>query len=147
MLGKEGEEWADRGPQQLHHAATQTIYVFHLFVHVYCFYSITTLFISLLSATSRVGVYMSVCTCVPQPSNRFQKINEMVSSGDGSSKRKLDLDKLGLDKLGSAPKPLKRLRFDMDGQDEADGRLDTFHPLHWNTARSYCYLQYWNTAT
>uniref|UniRef100_H3D2K2 Retinoblastoma-associated protein n=1 Tax=Tetraodon nigroviridis TaxID=99883 RepID=H3D2K2_TETNG len=46
-------------------------------------------------------------------SNRFQKINQMVNSGDRSFKRSLD--------LGSTPKPLKRLRFDMDGQDEADG--------------------------
>uniref|UniRef100_A0A1A8SCW2 Retinoblastoma-associated protein n=1 Tax=Nothobranchius rachovii TaxID=451742 RepID=A0A1A8SCW2_9TELE len=45
-------------------------------------------------------------------SNRFQKINQMVSS-DRSHKRTLD--------LGSTPKPLKRLRFDIDGQDEADG--------------------------
>lgn len=50
-----------------------------------------------------------------QVSNRFQKINQMVNSGDRSFKRSLD--------LGSTPKPLKRLRFDMDGQDEADGRL------------------------
>lgn len=48
-------------------------------------------------------------------SNRFQKINQMVNSGDRSFKRSLD--------LGSTPKPLKRLRFDMDGQDEADGRF------------------------
>uniref|UniRef100_A0A8C6LWU0 Retinoblastoma-associated protein n=1 Tax=Nothobranchius furzeri TaxID=105023 RepID=A0A8C6LWU0_NOTFU len=46
-------------------------------------------------------------------SNRFQKINQMVSS-DRSHKRTLD--------LGSTPKPLKRLRFDIDGQDETDGR-------------------------
>lgn len=39
----------------------------------------------------------------------------MVSSTDWSLKRSLD--------GGSAPKPLKRLRFDTDGQDEADGRL------------------------
>uniref|UniRef100_A0A674NC85 Retinoblastoma 1 n=1 Tax=Takifugu rubripes TaxID=31033 RepID=A0A674NC85_TAKRU len=45
--------------------------------------------------------------------NRFQKINQMVNSGDRSFKRSLD--------LGSTPKPLKRLRFDMDGQDEGDG--------------------------
>ncbi|KAM8898409.1 retinoblastoma-associated protein isoform 2-T2 [Spinachia spinachia] len=44
--------------------------------------------------------------------NRFQKINQMVNSGDRSFKRSLD--------AGSAPKPLKRLRFDVDGQDEAD---------------------------
>lgn len=50
-----------------------------------------------------------------QASNRFQKINQMVNSGDRSFKRSLD--------LGSTPKPLKRLRFDMDGQDEADGRF------------------------
>uniref|UniRef100_A0A7N8XX82 Retinoblastoma 1 n=1 Tax=Mastacembelus armatus TaxID=205130 RepID=A0A7N8XX82_9TELE len=49
-------------------------------------------------------------------SNRFQKINQMVNSSDRSFKRTLD--------LGSAPKQ-KRLRFDVDGQDEADGRLVT----------------------
>ncbi|XP_041807744.1 retinoblastoma-associated protein [Chelmon rostratus] len=47
------------------------------------------------------------------PSNRFQKINQMVNSSDRAFKRSLD--------LGSTPKPLKRLRFDVDGQDEADG--------------------------
>lgn len=52
-----------------------------------------------------------------QLSNRFQKINQMVNSSDRSLKRTLD--------LGATPKPLKRLRFDMDGQDEADGRLVT----------------------
>lgn len=46
-------------------------------------------------------------------SNRFQKINQMVNSSDRSYKRTLD--------LGATPKPLKRLRFDVDGQDEADG--------------------------
>lgn len=50
-----------------------------------------------------------------QVSNRFEKINQMVNSGDRSFKRSLD--------LGSTPKPLKRLRFDMDGQDEVDGRF------------------------
>lgn len=50
-----------------------------------------------------------------QLTNRFQKINQMVNSGDRSFKRSLD--------LGSTPKPLKRLRFDMEGQDEADGRF------------------------
>ncbi|XP_067280625.1 retinoblastoma-associated protein [Pseudorasbora parva] len=45
--------------------------------------------------------------------DKFQKINQMVSSTDWSLKRRLD--------GGSALKPLKRLRFDMDGQDEADG--------------------------
>ncbi|CAG5875392.1 unnamed protein product [Menidia menidia] len=45
--------------------------------------------------------------------NRFQKINQMVSSSERSHKRTLD--------FGSNPKPLKRLRFDVDGQDEADG--------------------------
>ncbi|CAK6953666.1 retinoblastoma-associated protein [Scomber scombrus] len=47
------------------------------------------------------------------PSNRFQKINQMVNSSERSFKRTLD--------LGTTPKPLKRLRFDVDGQDEADG--------------------------
>ncbi|XP_008293447.1 retinoblastoma-associated protein [Stegastes partitus] len=46
-------------------------------------------------------------------SNRFQKINQMVNSSDRSFKRTLD--------MGATPKPLKRLRFDVDGQDEADG--------------------------
>ncbi|XP_070773147.1 retinoblastoma-associated protein isoform X5 [Enoplosus armatus] len=46
-------------------------------------------------------------------SNRFQKINQMVNSSDRSFKRTLD--------LCTTPKPLKRLRFDVDGQDEADG--------------------------
>ncbi|XP_040006252.1 retinoblastoma-associated protein [Xiphias gladius] len=46
-------------------------------------------------------------------SSRFQKINQMVNSSNRSCKRTLD--------LGSAPKPLKRLRFDVDGQDESDG--------------------------
>uniref|UniRef100_A0A3P8WPX1 Retinoblastoma 1 n=1 Tax=Cynoglossus semilaevis TaxID=244447 RepID=A0A3P8WPX1_CYNSE len=47
-------------------------------------------------------------------SSRFQKINQMVNSSERSFKRTLD--------MGSIPKPLKRLRFDGDGQDEADGR-------------------------
>uniref|UniRef100_A0A674NS31 Retinoblastoma 1 n=1 Tax=Takifugu rubripes TaxID=31033 RepID=A0A674NS31_TAKRU len=55
--------------------------------------------------------------------NRFQKINQMVNSGDRSFKRSLD--------LGSTPKPLKRLRFDMDGQDEGDGRFVTLSLLYF----------------
>ncbi|XP_034034545.1 retinoblastoma-associated protein [Thalassophryne amazonica] len=47
------------------------------------------------------------------PSNRFQKINQMVNSNDRAVKRTLD--------HGATPKPLKRLKFDVDGQDEADG--------------------------
>ena len=62
---------------------------------------------------------MCVC-CVLQPPNRFQKINQMVNSSDISLKRTME--------LGSAPKPLKRLRFDTDGQDEADGRLVHLDP-------------------
>uniref|UniRef100_A0A8B9REM5 Retinoblastoma 1 n=1 Tax=Astyanax mexicanus TaxID=7994 RepID=A0A8B9REM5_ASTMX len=46
-------------------------------------------------------------------SDKFQKINQMVSSTDWSLKRRLDGD--------ATPKPLKKLRFDVDGQDEADG--------------------------
>ncbi|XP_061558132.1 retinoblastoma-associated protein isoform X1 [Phycodurus eques] len=45
--------------------------------------------------------------------NRFQKINQMVNSSDRSLKRISD--------HGATPKPLKRLRFDVDGQDEPDG--------------------------
>ncbi|XP_075447279.1 retinoblastoma-associated protein isoform X5 [Ascaphus truei] len=37
----------------------------------------------------------------------------MVSSSDRPQKRSAD--------VGTTPKPLKKLRFDMDGQDEADG--------------------------
>uniref|UniRef100_A0AAZ3ST53 Retinoblastoma 1 n=1 Tax=Oncorhynchus tshawytscha TaxID=74940 RepID=A0AAZ3ST53_ONCTS len=43
-------------------------------------------------------------------SDKFQKINAMVNSSDRSLKRSLD--------MSSAPKPLKRLRFDVEGQDE-----------------------------
>ncbi|XP_061103855.1 retinoblastoma-associated protein isoform X1 [Conger conger] len=46
-------------------------------------------------------------------SDKFSKINQMVSSSDWNLKRGHD--------GGPAPKPLKRLRFDTDGQDEADG--------------------------
>uniref|UniRef100_M4A7D6 Retinoblastoma-associated protein n=1 Tax=Xiphophorus maculatus TaxID=8083 RepID=M4A7D6_XIPMA len=46
--------------------------------------------------------------------NRFQKINQMVNS-ERSHKRTMD--------QSAAIKPLKKLRFDVDGQDEADGRL------------------------
>ncbi|XP_010891738.2 retinoblastoma-associated protein [Esox lucius] len=48
-------------------------------------------------------------------SDKFQKINAMVNSRDWSLKRYGCFDR------NSASKPLKRLRFDMDGQDEADG--------------------------
>ncbi|KAM9781717.1 retinoblastoma-associated protein [Syngnathus typhle] len=45
--------------------------------------------------------------------NCFQKINQMVSSGERSLKRISD--------HGGSPKILKRLRFDADGTDETDG--------------------------
>uniref|UniRef100_A0A4W3H225 Retinoblastoma-associated protein n=1 Tax=Callorhinchus milii TaxID=7868 RepID=A0A4W3H225_CALMI len=48
-----------------------------------------------------------------QTPEKFQKINQLVNSSDRQLKRAGD--------MGSVPKPLKRLRFDMDGQDEADG--------------------------
>uniref|UniRef100_A0A6Q2Y5X4 Retinoblastoma 1 n=1 Tax=Esox lucius TaxID=8010 RepID=A0A6Q2Y5X4_ESOLU len=51
-------------------------------------------------------------------SDKFQKINAMVNSRDWSLKRYGCFDR------NSASKPLKRLRFDMDGQDEADGRME-----------------------
>uniref|UniRef100_A0A3Q1IIY4 Uncharacterized protein n=1 Tax=Anabas testudineus TaxID=64144 RepID=A0A3Q1IIY4_ANATE len=58
--------------------------------------------------------FVSLNSCFHlQLSNRFQKINQMVNNSDRSFKRTHD--------LGSTPKPLKRLRFDVDGQDEADG--------------------------
>ncbi|XP_064413824.1 retinoblastoma-associated protein isoform X2 [Latimeria chalumnae] len=44
---------------------------------------------------------------------KFQKINQMVSSSDRLLKRGGE--------VSSAPKRLKRLRFDIEGQDEADG--------------------------
>ncbi|XP_054019095.1 retinoblastoma-associated protein [Dryobates pubescens] len=46
-------------------------------------------------------------------SDKFQKINQMLGSSDGQLKRSAE--------GGTAPKPLKRLRFDIEGQDEADG--------------------------
>ncbi|KAM4796010.1 retinoblastoma-associated protein [Rhinophrynus dorsalis] len=46
-------------------------------------------------------------------SEKFQRINQMVSSTERPIKRSAD--------TGTAPKPLKKLRFDTDGQDEADG--------------------------
>ncbi|XP_061463572.1 retinoblastoma-associated protein isoform X2 [Rhineura floridana] len=46
-------------------------------------------------------------------SEKFQKINQMVCSRDRHLKRDAE--------VSTAPKPLKRLRFDI-GQDEADGR-------------------------
>ncbi|NWY01851.1 RB protein, partial [Nothoprocta ornata] len=48
-----------------------------------------------------------------QTSEKFQKINQMVCSSEGPLKRGAD--------ASAAPKPLKRLRFDIEGQDEADG--------------------------
>ncbi|XP_062972153.1 retinoblastoma-associated protein isoform X2 [Elgaria multicarinata webbii] len=47
-------------------------------------------------------------------SEKFQKINQMVCSSDHHLKRGAE--------VGTAPKPLKRLRFDIEGQDEIDGR-------------------------
>ncbi|XP_044287727.1 retinoblastoma-associated protein isoform X3 [Varanus komodoensis] len=47
-------------------------------------------------------------------SEKFQKINQMVCNSDRHLKRGVE--------LSTGPKPLKRLRFDTEGQDEADGR-------------------------
>uniref|UniRef100_A0A8C8AV45 RB transcriptional corepressor 1 n=1 Tax=Otus sunia TaxID=257818 RepID=A0A8C8AV45_9STRI len=46
-------------------------------------------------------------------SEKFQKINQMVCNSDCQLKRSAE--------VSAAPKPLKRLRFDIEGQDEADG--------------------------
>ncbi|XP_062391885.1 retinoblastoma-associated protein isoform X2 [Sardina pilchardus] len=46
-------------------------------------------------------------------SERFQRINEMVKSSEWTLKRRAD--------GAGGPKPLKRLRFDTEGQDEPDG--------------------------
>ncbi|NWW44863.1 RB protein, partial [Pedionomus torquatus] len=46
-------------------------------------------------------------------SEKFQKINQMVGNSDCQLKRSAE--------VSAAPKPLKRLRFDIEGQDEADG--------------------------
>ncbi|XP_038617485.1 retinoblastoma-associated protein [Tachyglossus aculeatus] len=46
-------------------------------------------------------------------SEKFQKINQMVCSSDRSLKRSAE--------GSNPPKPLKKLRFDIEGQDEADG--------------------------
>uniref|UniRef100_A0A673BWL1 Retinoblastoma 1 n=1 Tax=Sphaeramia orbicularis TaxID=375764 RepID=A0A673BWL1_9TELE len=69
----------------------------------------------IMTPRSRYCILIPFCCFLLQLSNRFQKINQMVNSSDRSFKRTLD--------LGPTPKPLKRLRFDVDGQDEADGRL------------------------
>ncbi|NXN16455.1 RB protein, partial [Indicator maculatus] len=46
-------------------------------------------------------------------SDKFQKINQMLCNSDCQLKRSAE--------VSTAPKPLKRLRFDIEGQDEADG--------------------------
>ncbi|GAB1299083.1 Retinoblastoma-associated protein [Apodemus speciosus] len=46
-------------------------------------------------------------------SEKFQKINQMVCNSDRVLKRSAE--------GGNPPKPLKKLRFDIDGSDEADG--------------------------
>ncbi|NXG52803.1 RB protein, partial [Psilopogon haemacephalus] len=46
-------------------------------------------------------------------SDKFQKINQMLCNSDCQLKRSAE--------GSTAPKPLKRLRFDIEGQDEADG--------------------------
>ncbi|XP_076836837.1 retinoblastoma-associated protein [Brachyhypopomus gauderio] len=63
--------------------------------------------------TPRTRILVSIGESFGTTADKFQKINQMVSSSDWSLKRGLDGD--------TAPKPLKRLRFDVDGQDEADG--------------------------
>lgn len=50
-----------------------------------------------------------------QISEKFQKINQMLCSSESQLKRSAEVG-------AAAPKPLKRLRFDIEGQDEADGR-------------------------
>ncbi|RMC07139.1 hypothetical protein DUI87_16595 [Hirundo rustica rustica] len=47
-------------------------------------------------------------------SEKFQKINQMLCNSEGQLKRSAEVG-------AAAPKPLKRLRFDIEGQDEADG--------------------------
>lgn len=99
----------------------------------------------LLCSTLKDNLHFNKCKCNDffffflthfcfhlQLSNRFQKINQMVNSSDRSFKRTLD--------LGSTPKPLKRLRFDVDGQDEADGRLVTDYICHSILA---CWFMNW----
>lgn len=49
-----------------------------------------------------------------QTSEKFQKINQMLCNSECQLKRSAE--------GAAAPKPLKRLRFDIEGQDEADGR-------------------------
>ncbi|NXY35984.1 RB protein, partial [Pomatorhinus ruficollis] len=47
-------------------------------------------------------------------SEKFQKINQMLCNSESQLKRSAEVG-------AAAPKPLKRLRFDIEGQDEADG--------------------------
>uniref|UniRef100_A0A674BHY4 Retinoblastoma-associated protein n=1 Tax=Salmo trutta TaxID=8032 RepID=A0A674BHY4_SALTR len=67
-------------------------------------------YISPMKSPTRMSPVMTPRT--RPTSDKFQKINAMVNSSDRSLKRSLD--------MSSAPKPLKRLRFDVEGQDEAD---------------------------
>ncbi|XP_062907198.1 retinoblastoma-associated protein isoform X1 [Mobula hypostoma] len=62
--------------------------------------------------TPRTRILVSIGEPFGTP-EKFQKINQLVSCSDRHLKRAGD--------MGSVPKPLKRLRFDMDEQDEADG--------------------------
>lgn len=58
--------------------------------------------------------------------------------GVGGQRNRLQVVTVTLDMidLGSGPKPLKRLRFDVDGQDEGDGRLviNTVFYLSWRAS-------------
>lgn len=54
--------------------------------------------------------------CNLQTSEKFQKINQMVCNSDRVLKRSAE--------GSNPPKPLKKLRFDIEGSDEADGRQE-----------------------
>ncbi|XP_043929110.1 retinoblastoma-associated protein isoform X2 [Protopterus annectens] len=62
--------------------------------------------------TPRSKILVSIGETFGAP-EKFLKINQMVSSSERLLKRGGE--------TSNPPKPLKRLRFDMDGQDEADG--------------------------
>ncbi|NXE46803.1 RB protein, partial [Casuarius casuarius] len=66
-----------------------------------------------MTPRSRLVTNISLSKLKLSTSEKFQKINQMVCNSDCQLKRSAE--------VSTAPKPLKRLRFDIEGQDEADG--------------------------
>uniref|UniRef100_A0A5F8H401 Retinoblastoma-associated protein n=1 Tax=Monodelphis domestica TaxID=13616 RepID=A0A5F8H401_MONDO len=71
-------------------------------------------------------------------SEKFQKINQMVCSSDRLLKRSAE--------GSNPPKPLKKLRFDIEGSDEADGSLNDFCCLSLASTRTRMQKQKMNDS-